>query len=59
LYREWKNGGASEIGIRQKVGANDRKHTISFDTFLLERIASGVQPTSSEEGKNCALHSCD
>ena len=39
LYRGWKNGRVSEIGIRQEVGTNDRKHTVGFDTFLLQGIA--------------------
>ena len=38
LFRGWKNGRVSEIGIRQEVGTNDRKHTVGFDTFLLQRI---------------------
>ena len=39
LYRGWKKGQVSEIGIRQEVGTNDRKHTVGFATFLLRRIA--------------------
>jgi len=39
LYRGWKNGRVNEMGIRQEVGTNERKHTVGFDTFLLRRIA--------------------
>ncbi len=48
LYRGWKNGRLSEIGIRQEVGTNDRKHTVSFDTFLLQRIAPVADSADAE-----------
>lgn len=48
LYRGWKNGRVSEIGIRQEVGTNDRTHTVGFDTFLLQRIAPVENSGSTE-----------
>jgi hypothetical protein len=39
LYRGWNNGCVSESGIRQEVGTNERKHTVGFHTFLLQRVA--------------------
>ncbi len=48
LYRGWKNGRVSEIGVRQEVGTNDRTHTVGFDTFLLQRIAPVVDLASTE-----------
>jgi len=48
LYRGWKNGRVSEIGIRQEVGTNDKKHTVGFDTFLLQRIAPVADSVSTE-----------
>jgi hypothetical protein len=48
LYRGWKNGRVSEIGIRQEVGTNDRKHTIGFNTFLLRRIAPTSDSANTE-----------
>ena len=39
LYRGWKSGRVSEIGIRQQLGSNDRSHTVAFESFLLQRIA--------------------
>jgi len=47
LYRGWKNGRVSESAIRERVGTNERKRTVGFDTFLLERIGAPVG--SSEE----------
>jgi len=47
MYRGWKNGHISESGIRHDVGANDRKRTVGFDTFLLRRI--GVPEADSGE----------
>ena len=48
LYRGWKNGRVSEIGIRQEVGTNDKKHTVGFDTFLLRRVAPVANPANTE-----------
>jgi hypothetical protein len=48
LYRGWKNGRVSEIGIRQEVGTNDRKHAVGFDTFLLQRIAPVADSVNTE-----------
>jgi hypothetical protein len=48
LYRGWKNGRVSEIGVRQEVGTNDRKHTIGFNTFLLRRIAPTSDSANTE-----------
>jgi hypothetical protein len=48
LYRGWKNGRVSEIGIRQEVGTNDRKHSVGFDTFLLQRIAPVADSVNTE-----------
>ena len=48
LYRGWKNGRVSEIGVRQEVGTNDKTHTVRFGTFLLQRIAPGVDSGSTE-----------
>jgi hypothetical protein len=48
LYRGWKNGRISEIGIRQEVGTNDRKHTVGFDTFLLRRVAPVADSAKTE-----------
>ena len=48
LYRGWKNGRVSESGIRQEVGTNDRKHTVSFGTFLLRRIAPAADSGEAE-----------
>jgi hypothetical protein len=48
LYREWKNGRVSEIGIRQEVGTNDRKHSVGFDTFLLQRIGPVADSANTE-----------
>ena len=48
LYRGWKNGRVSEIGIRQEVGTNDRKHSVGFDTFLLQRIGPVADSANSE-----------
>ena len=48
LYRGWKNGRVSEIGIRQEVGTNDRKHSVGFDTFLLQRIGPVVDSANTE-----------
>jgi hypothetical protein len=47
LYRGWKNGRVSEIGIRQEVGTNGTTHTIGFDTFLLRRIAPVADSANS------------
>jgi len=47
LYRGWKNGRVSEIGVRQEVGTNDGTHTVGFDTFLLQRIAPVVDSGST------------
>src|SRR5208282_3854323 len=47
LYRGWKTGRVSEIGIRQEVGTNDRQHTVGFDTFLLRRIAPPADSAST------------
>ncbi|HYT21332.1 MAG TPA: hypothetical protein VEW05_14010 [Candidatus Polarisedimenticolia bacterium] len=38
LYRSWKNGHISDSAIRHGIGINDRKHTVSFDTFVLHPI---------------------
>lgn len=38
LYRGWKNGRVSEVAIRQEFAADDRKRTVNFETFLLNRI---------------------
>ena len=48
LYRGWKNGRVSEIGIRQEVGTNDRKHSVGFDTFLLQRIGPVADSANTE-----------
>ena len=48
LYRGWKNGRVSEIGIRQEVGTNDSKHSVGFDTFLLQRIGPVVDSADTE-----------
>jgi hypothetical protein len=48
LYRGWKNGRVSEIGIRQEVGTNDSKHSVGFDTFLLQRIGPVVDSANTE-----------
>jgi len=48
LYRGWKNGRVSEIGIRQEVGTNDRKHSVGFDTFLLQRIGPAADSGHTE-----------
>jgi hypothetical protein len=48
LFRGWKNGRVSEIGIRQEVGTNDRKHTVGFDTFLLQRIGPVADSANTE-----------
>src|SRR5882762_7938709 len=38
LYRSWKNGHISDSAIRHEIGIDDRKHTVSFDTFVLHPI---------------------
>jgi len=38
LYRSWKNGHISDSAIRYQVGTNNRKHAVSFDTFVLHPI---------------------
>ncbi len=48
LYRGWKNGRVSEIGIRQEIRTNERTHTVGFDTFLLRRIAPVVDSANTE-----------
>ncbi len=48
LYRGWKTGRVSEIGIRQEVGTNDKAHTVGFDTFLLRRIAPVSDSANTE-----------
>ncbi len=48
LYRGWKNGRVSEIGVRQEVGTNDTTHTVGFDTFLLQRIAPVADSASTQ-----------
>jgi hypothetical protein len=48
LYRGWKNGRVSEIGIRQELGANDRKHTVGFETFLLRRIVPAADSANAD-----------
>jgi len=48
LYRGWKNGRVSEMGIRQEVGTNDRQHTVGFATFLLRRLAPAGDAASTE-----------
>jgi hypothetical protein len=48
LYRGWKNARVSELGIRQEVGTNERTHSVSFDTFLLGRIAPVVDSANTE-----------
>jgi hypothetical protein len=48
LYRGWKTGRVSEIGIRQEVGTNDSKHSVGFDTFLLQRIGPVVDSANTE-----------
>jgi hypothetical protein len=48
LYRGWKTGRVSEIGIRQELGANDRKHTVGFETFLLRRIVPATDYANAD-----------
>jgi len=48
LYRGWKSGCVGESGIRQEVGTNERKHTVGFNTFLLQRVAPGADSESIE-----------
>ena len=58
LYRSWKNGHISDSAIRHEVRNNERKHTVSFDTFVLQPLGV-AQPDSAvpgEEGKSCAPH---
>lgn len=38
LYRGWKSGRVSEAGIRQEFATGDRKRTVSFETFLVNRM---------------------
>lgn len=38
MYRSWKNGHISDSAIRHEVGTNDRKHAVSFHTFVLRPI---------------------
>lgn len=38
LYRRWKNGRLSEAAIRQEFATDDRKRTVNFETFLLNRV---------------------
>ena len=49
LYRCWKNGLVTEIGIRKEVGTNDRERTVGFETFALEPKA--VQDAHSEQSE--------
>ncbi len=39
MYRSWKNGHVSDSAIRYQVGTNNRKHAVSFDTFVLRPIS--------------------
>ena len=57
LYRGWKNGRVSEIGIRQEVGTNDRKHTVgSRHSYCDELLPVKTLQSPIEECKNYALH---
>ena len=38
LYRGWKNDQLSDAALRKELGSDDKKRTVWFETFLLNRL---------------------
>jgi len=61
LYRNWKYGQVTSAAIEERFRTNERKRSISFETYQLRAIQGSHRDSANlgAEGKTCALQARD